>query len=125
MQTLRLGLKVWLKPNHRAFPYTMAIMGTRRNWIIAGGQLREQPGWWKIEAKIEGDDERGFSCIRKADGTYWDIVGTDIFPRSGGLLEIELGGPIVDERHPAQCRDWYIRLLKKAADDAAQADEQT
>jgi hypothetical protein len=44
----------------------MAIMGTRRNWIIAGGQLREQPGWWKIE----GDDERGFSCIRKADGTY-------------------------------------------------------
>jgi hypothetical protein len=38
---------------------------------ITGGELRDNPGWWKIDGQVEGEAEK-WSFVRKPDGSIWD-----------------------------------------------------
>jgi hypothetical protein len=50
--------------------------------MLTGGELRDHPGW-KIDGRIEGESDH-WSVVRKPDGTYWEVVAVDLFPRTGG-----------------------------------------
>ncbi|MGA2855229.1 MAG: hypothetical protein ABSE40_00080 [Candidatus Sulfotelmatobacter sp.] len=87
--------------------------------IISGGPLTDAPDHYMITVRLEGDDEREWTFVRKPDGTYWEVVGTDLFPRTGGILRVDLGDQIVDpkalalcERHYGQIRDAETARLK-------------
>jgi hypothetical protein len=76
---------------------------------LSGCEIADFPGHWKITEKIEGED-REWSVIRKPDGTYWEVVGVDIFPRTGGLVRFDIGGQIVDKKLLAECISNYDQL---------------
>lgn len=84
--------------------------------MLKGGPLVDHPGWWRVEVWKENnpDDVREF--VRKEEGTYWDVAGTDIFPRSGGTLRVTLGEQIIDPKRLSICRDFYIQLYNKLED---------
>src|SRR5271156_5440205 len=76
-------------------------------WKISAGQPSDYPGCWIIRG--EGSDgEREWSYFRKEDGTYWEILLEDIFPRSGGALQVDLGNQVVDETILSRLREYYV-----------------
>jgi hypothetical protein len=79
---------------------------TKEHWNIRAGQPIDYPGCWMIAAS--NADGGGWSYFRKEDGTYWEIVTEDLFPRSGGTLRVELGNNVTDAKVLAQLREYYL-----------------
>ena len=89
-------------------------MNTTERLVLTGGELRDHPGWWKIDGRIEGDSEH-WSVIRKPDGTYWEVAGVNIFPPHGeALVRIDIGDQIHDAKTIAQCEEYFCQLQKAA-----------
>jgi len=80
---------------------------------LTGGELRDQPGWWKIDGRVEGESEH-WSVVRKPDGTYWYVAATHIFPpHSNALVRIDIGDQIKDPKTIAQCEEYFSQLQQK------------
>jgi len=77
-------------------------MDTTKRLVLTGGELRDHPGYWKIDGRIEGESEQ-WSVVRKPDGTYWEVAGFHIFPpNSAALTRIDIGDQILDLRACAE-----------------------
>src|SRR5882762_1441337 len=75
-----------------------ASMDTTKRLVLTGGELRDHPGYWKIDGRIEGESEQ-WSVVRKPDGTYWEVAGFHIFPpNSAALTRIDIGDQILDPK---------------------------
>jgi hypothetical protein len=85
---------------------------TAKRWLISGGELLENPGWWKIDGRVEGESDR-WSVVRKLDGSWWYVAATDIFPRGGGLVRIDLGDQVTDEKVLDKCEEYFSELQQK------------
>lgn len=82
---------------------------TTRRETVTGGELRDYPGCWRLTVRIEGKTEE-WSVVRKPDGTYWEVVGIHILPRTGVLQEIDIGDRITDTSTLARCEAYYTQL---------------
>jgi hypothetical protein len=90
--------------------------------MLTGGELRDQPGWWKIDGRIEGES-KSWSFVRKTDGTYWEVAGVHVFPPSGeALVRIDIGDQIRDTKTIAQCEEYFSQLQQKAAEEREHGD---
>ena len=88
-------------------------MDTTKRFLLSGGELRDQPGWWKIDGRVEGESDH-WSVVRKPDGTFWEVAGTHIFPpNSNALVRIDIGDQIFDQKTLDQCEEYYIQLQQK------------
>lgn len=90
-------------------------METTKREIVTGGPLAEAPDYYMITVKLEGDDEREWKFVRRPDGTYWEVVRTDSFPRTGGLLRVDLGDQILDPMALRLCEQHYTNLREAEA----------
>lgn len=77
--------------------------------LQAKGEPLAHPGWFVIDGKAEGED-KGYSVVRKQDGTWWYIAVHHIFPSSGENLRLELGDQIKDEQAVEQYEKYYTEL---------------
>jgi hypothetical protein len=59
-----------------------ADLNDTKRLILTGSELRDHPGWWKIDGRMKDESQR-WSFVRKPDGTYWEVAAVDLFPRSG------------------------------------------
>jgi hypothetical protein len=107
--TLRCGSFCGVKAGPPAKRRIIRIMVETKRRILSGGEITDFPGHWKITEKIEGED-REWSVIRKPDGTYWEVVGVDIFPRAGGTVRFDIGDQIVNKTLLAECISNYEHL---------------
>jgi hypothetical protein len=87
-------------------------METPKQFFKGGGQLVDYPGWYKIDGGPE-DGSDSWSVVRKPDGSWWWVAATDIFPRGGGNLRIDLGDEITDKNILTQYEGNYTELLRK------------
>jgi hypothetical protein len=85
--------------------------------LFKGGPLIDYPGWWMIEGRRE-DESDWWSFVRKADGTYWHVAATDLFPRTGGTMKITPGEQITDARALALCENYYTQVKKKIDEES-------
>jgi hypothetical protein len=91
-------------------------MDSNKRFMLKGGELRDYPGWWKIDEGIEGESEH-WSFVRKPDGTYWEVVAVDLFPRTGGTMRVDLGEQITNTKLVAQCEEYYVQLQQNTAEE--------
>jgi hypothetical protein len=80
--------------------------------LIRGGELRDNPGWYKIDGRIE-DEADSWSAVRKPDGTWWWVAATHIFPPGGGDVRIDIGEEVKETKTLAQLNQHYVELLEK------------
>ena len=85
--------------------------------VFKGGPLIDHPGWWMIEGRREGESD-WWNFVRKADGTYWHVAATDLFPRTGGIMKITPGEQITDLTALALCESYYMQVKKKIDDES-------
>lgn len=90
-------------------------MKTAKREIITGGPLAEAPDHYMVTVRVEGDNEREWKFVRVPDGTFWEVAATDIFPRTGGLLRVDLGNQIVDTKALRLCERHYMSLREAEA----------
>lgn len=77
-----------------------------------GGELVDYPGSYMIQGGSEdGSDQWG--VVRKPDGSWWWVAATDIFPRSGGNMHVDLGDEVTDEKMLTQCEEQYRQILQE------------
>jgi hypothetical protein len=81
--------------------------------ILTGGPLVDAPGHYRIIVTVEGDDEHAFDVVRKPDGTFWKVARVDLFPKTGGMLRIDLGEQIVEPKALQFCEQ-HFKQLKEA-----------
>jgi len=87
-------------------------MESPKQFFKGGGELVDYPGWYQINGGTE-DGSKSWSVVRKPDGTWWWVAATDIFPRSGGTMRIDVGDQITDENMLSQCEENYVELVQK------------
>jgi len=87
-------------------------MDTTKRLLLSGGELLESPGFWKIDGRVEGESDH-WSVVRKPDGSWWYVAGTHIFPPGGGLLRLDLGDEITDEKVVDQCEEYFSQMIKR------------
>jgi hypothetical protein len=87
-------------------------MDTTKRLLLSGGELLENPGFWKIDGRVEGESDH-WSVVRKPDGSWWYVAGTHIFPPGGGLLRLDLGDEITDEKVVDQCEEYFSQMIKR------------
>jgi hypothetical protein len=87
-------------------------METTKRLLLTGGELIENPGWWKIDGRVEGESDH-WSVVRKPDGTWWYVAAVDLFPRTGGIARIDLGDQIADAKVIDQCEEYFSQLQRK------------
>lgn len=80
-------------------------------WNVRAGQPTDYPGCWIVSGS-NADSGKSWSFLRKEDGTFWEILLEDYFPRSGGTLRVELGNQITNETVLAQLREYYAEWLQ-------------
>ena len=89
-------------------------MDTTKRFLLSGGELRDQPGWWKIDGRVEDESEH-WSVVRKPDGTYWYVAATHIFPPNcDALVRIDLGDQILDPKTTNEVADWLKEQVEEA-----------
>jgi hypothetical protein len=88
--------------------------------MLTDGELRDHPGWWKIDGRIEGESE-SWSFVRKPDGTFWEVAGVHIFPPGGPLVRIDIGDQIRKPETIARCEGHYAQFQKKSAEPKKEA----
>src|SRR5215469_5517951 len=96
-------------------------MEPKKQMKIAGGELRDYPGWYKIDGRIEGEAE-SWSAIRKPDGSWWRVAATHIFPPGGGDVRFDLGEEIQSEKTLSQLEEHFIELLRKLEERIKEGD---
>lgn len=75
-------------------------------WSVRAGEPSDYPGCWMVTgSNAEGES---WVMLRKEDGTYWEVVEENYFPRSGGTLHVELGKSVTDAKILAQLREYYV-----------------
>lgn len=79
---------------------------------IKGGELRDNPGWYKLDGRVEGESE-SWSAIRKPDGSWWWVAATHIFPPGGGDVRFDLGEEITKGETLALLEENFHELLQK------------
>jgi hypothetical protein len=93
--------------------------------ILTGGELKDHPGWWKINGRPEGES-KGWSFLRKPDGTFWEVAGEHFFPPGGPLVRIDIGDEITTPGTVAECRKYYGQfqstLAKRRSGDSISGD---
>ena len=87
-------------------------MDATRRLLTWCGELKDAPGFWKIDGYIEGESGH-WSVVRKPDGTWWYVAGTHIFPPGGPTVRIDLDDEITDPKIVAQCEDYLAQQMKK------------
>jgi hypothetical protein len=53
-----------------------------------------------------------------------EVAAVDLFPRSGGIMRIDLGDQIQNQKTLAQC-EYYSQLKQKAEEKVAQSEDAT
>jgi hypothetical protein len=89
-----------------------ASMESTKRLLLTGGELFENPGWWKIDGRVEGESDH-WSVVRKPDASWWYVAAVDIFPRTGGIVRIDLGDQITDAKVTDQCEEYFSQLQQK------------
>jgi hypothetical protein len=84
---------------------------TTKRLVLTGGELIENPGYWKIDGRVEGQSDR-WSVVRKPDGSWWYVAAAHIFP-PGGLLRVDLGDQITDAKVVDQCDEYFSQMKQK------------
>jgi hypothetical protein len=79
-------------------------------WDIRAGQPIDYPGCWMLSGS--NADGESWSYFRKEDGTYWEVARENLFPRSGGILHIELGCHVTDAAILKWLREYYAEWLQ-------------
>jgi hypothetical protein len=88
-------------------------METTKRLMLTGGELRDHPGWWKIDGRTPGESEH-WSIVRKPDGTFWEVVGVHTLPPDGRApVRIDIGDQILDPQTIAQCEKYFSQLQEK------------
>lgn len=83
-----------------------------KQFFKGGGQLADNPGWYKIDGGTE-DGSGSWSVVRKPDGSWWWVAAEHIFPPEGGNFRVDLGDQITEENTLTQCEENYTQLLQK------------
>jgi hypothetical protein len=79
-------------------------METTKRLVTWCGEVRDAPGFWKIDGRIEGESD-SWSVVRKPDGTWWYVAATHIFPPGGPTVRVDLDDQITDPKIIAQCEE--------------------
>lgn len=87
-------------------------MGTTKRLMLTGGELIENPGYWKIDARVKGESDH-WSVVRKPDGSWWYVAATHIFPPGGPLVRVDLGHQITDTKVMDQCEEYFSQMQQK------------
>ena len=87
-------------------------METNKRLLLRGSELREHPGWYKVDGRME-DESESWSAVRKADGSWWWVSAVHIFPPGGGDVRIDLGEQITEENAFRQFEEYYLQLLQE------------
>ena len=87
-------------------------MDTTKRLMLTGGELIENPGYWKIDARVEGESDH-WSVVRKPDGSWWYVAATHIFPPGGPLVRVDLGDQITDTKVMDQCEEYFSQMQQK------------
>lgn len=82
----------------------------QEHWTIRAGTPSDYPGCWIVSGTNASGDS--WSIFRKEDGTYWEIVREDYFPRSGGTLHVDLGERVTDVTRIRQLSEFYLEWLQ-------------
>ena len=90
-------------------------MSANKRLILTGGELKDHPGWWKVDGRLEGESEH-WSFLRKPDGTFWEVAGVHIFPPGGPLVRIDVGGQVTKPGTITQCSEYYAQLQSTLAE---------
>jgi hypothetical protein len=80
--------------------------------MLTGGELIENPGYWKIDARVKGESDH-WSVVRKPDGSWWYVAATHIFPPGGPLVRVDLGHQITDTKVMDQCEEYFSQMQQK------------
>ncbi len=83
-----------------------------KKMTIKGGELRDNPGWYKLDGRVEGESE-SWSAIRKPDGSWWWVAATHFFPPGGGDVRFDLGEEIRKEETMTLLEQNFIELLQR------------
>jgi hypothetical protein len=89
--------------------------------LITAGELRDNPGWYKIDGRVE-DEADSWSAVRGPDDTWWWVAATHIFPPGGGDVRIDIGDQIKEQKTVDQLDEHYIELLQKLEEKKAKGD---
>jgi hypothetical protein len=93
-------------------------MKDKKRIKITGGELRDNPGYWKIDGQYEGEVEK-WSFVRKPDGSIWDVARVDLFPPDGqALARITISDQVTDEDIIAEVENHYQSLRRKEMENA-------
>jgi hypothetical protein len=65
-----------------------------------------------LNRRIE-DESDGWSVVREPEGSWWYVANTDIFPRAGGILRVNLGDQITDQNVLDQCERYFSWMMKE------------
>lgn len=93
-------------------------MEPKKTIIVKGGELKDYPGWYKLDGRLEDDLNKAFGMVRKPDGTWWWVAGEHYFPPEGGDVRIELGEQITKQETLDQIEEYYKELLAKLHEKA-------
>lgn len=96
-------------------------MDTTKRLMLTGGELIENPGYWKIDGRVEGESDH-WSVVCKPDGSWWYVAATHIFPPGGPLVRVDLGDQITDTKVIAQCEEYYVQLQQRVEDKMKEGD---
>jgi hypothetical protein len=70
-------------------------------WNIKAGRLINYPGCWIVSGSNASG--KSWSCFRKEDGTFWEVVREDLF-----TLKVELGNEVTDAKFLTSLREYYV-----------------
>ncbi len=87
-------------------------METAKRLITFCGELKDAPGFWKIDGYIEGESGH-WSVVRKPDGTWWYVAATHIAPRGGPALRVDLDDQITDAKVIGQCEQYFSQMQQE------------
>jgi hypothetical protein len=90
-------------------------MEAKKALIVKSGELKDHPGWYKLNGRLEDDLNKTFGMIRKPDGTWWWVAGEHYFPPRGGDVRIELGEQITKQETLDQIEEPLHSLASKKA----------
>jgi hypothetical protein len=77
-------------------------MANQEQWNIKAGPPINYPGCWMVSGS--NATGKSWSCFRKEDGTFWEVVREDLF-----TLKVDLGNPITDASVLVTLREYYTQ----------------
>ena len=59
-------------------------------------ELADYPNHWLLSEEPDGESADGWVVLRKPDGTFWQVTGIDLFPKTGGVMRVNTGDQIIE-----------------------------